>query len=70
MPLPVCNSCGASEFRTSHLRTSDLGKLLTLRYPIRCLVCKERGFAFMGVAFSLGRRVKKKTRVIAQNGHA
>jgi hypothetical protein len=70
MSLPVCRSCGSQEFRLSHLRRGDLSRLLILRYPIRCKICKERDFAFLGVAFYLRRKGRKKSHVIAQNGHA
>jgi hypothetical protein len=70
MSMPVCRSCGSQEFRLSHPRRGDLSRLLTLRYPIRCKVCKERDFAFMGVLFFLRHGRKKKNHVIAQNGHA
>lgn len=70
MSLPVCRSCGSDEFRISHLRRTDLSKLLTLRYPIRCKICKERDFTFLGTALSLRHKRRKKNDVIAQNGHA
>jgi hypothetical protein len=70
MPLPVCRSCGSQEFRVSHFRPSDFSKLLTLRYPIRCRVCKERDYTFVGTALSFRRKGRKKEHVIPQNGHA
>ena len=70
MSLPICRSCGSEEFRVSHLRRTDLSQLLRLRYPIRCKICKEREFVFLGVAFSFRRKGKKKRPAIAQNGHA
>jgi hypothetical protein len=70
MPLPICKSCGAEDFRTSHFRGSDLGQLFMLRYPIRCKVCKERDFVFIGQALSFRRKKRKKTQAITQNGHA
>jgi hypothetical protein len=70
MPLPVCKSCGAEDFRTSHLRGSDLGQLVMLRYPIRCRVCKERDFIFIGQALSFRGKKHKKSHTVAQNGHA
>jgi hypothetical protein len=70
MSLPVCRSCGSQEFRISHLRRADLSRLLVLRYPIRCKICKERDFTYLGTALSLRHKRKKKNHVIAQNGHA
>ncbi len=70
MSLPVCRNCGSQEFRISHFRPADLNKLVILRYPIRCKICKERDYVFLRTALSLPRRGKKKSRVIAQNGHA
>lgn len=37
-----CPYCGASHFRLSRLRISDLIHLLRLRYPVRCRLCRER----------------------------
>jgi hypothetical protein len=70
MSLPICRSCGSEDFRISHLRPSDFRKLLTLRYPIRCRVCKERDFAFLGSVLFFRRKSKKKRHTVAQNGHA
>jgi hypothetical protein len=42
-----CRFCGLEKFRPSHFRfrPSDLGQLLILRLPVRCLNCEERTFA-------------------------
>jgi hypothetical protein len=70
MQAPVCRACGSSEFRISQLRSSDISKLLTLRYPVRCRICKERDFIFIGAALSLPRRKRKKQDAVAEGGRA
>ena len=66
MSIPVCHGCGSTEFRTSHLRGSDFRKLLTLQYPIRCRICKERNFIFVGKVLNFTHRDrKKKTAAVA-----
>jgi hypothetical protein len=65
MAGPVCHACGSSEFRTSHLRGSDIRKLLTLRFPIRCRICSMRDFTFVGTALSFRRKNRKKIDAIA-----
>jgi hypothetical protein len=70
MSVPVCGNCGSSKFRTSQLRSSDIGKLLRLRYPIRCRICSERDFTFIGTALSFGRKNRKKTDTIASGRQA
>jgi hypothetical protein len=71
MSLPVCHSCGSSELRISRLRNEDLGKLLSLRYPVRCRVCRERTFVFLLYAFGLNKkRSGRKETTVPENGHA
>lgn len=54
-----CKWCQSMEFRVSRLRISDYFHFLVLRYPIRCLVCEQRTFAFLPVAWKY-RRPKKR----------
>jgi hypothetical protein len=37
-----CRFCPGQEFRRSRFRASDLWGLLALRYPVRCLRCRQR----------------------------
>jgi hypothetical protein len=37
-----CRVCPGREFRRSRLRVKDLWRLLILRYPVRCLRCRQR----------------------------
>jgi hypothetical protein len=51
------------QFRRSHLRMTDLRKLIFLRYPVRCAVCYARGFTSIPAAFSIKQKpLKKATR--------
>lgn len=47
-----CVECGASRFRLSRFRISDILRLLAFRYPIRCVECKRRTYASVGWAIS------------------
>ena len=49
-----CQVCGLANFRTSHLRLSDLPRLLILQYPIRCAECRTRTFVPCGPVLRLG----------------
>ena len=55
-----CNDCGSTQFRRSHLRISDLRKLILLRYPVRCTVCFARGFASISAALSIRQKPLKR----------
>ena len=48
-----CPYCGSSRFRLSHLRFSDMVRLLVVRYPVRCRLCRERMYAFLPDALRL-----------------
>jgi len=43
----LCPNCYSGALRLSKLRSSDLGLLLTLRYPVRCKDCGERAYGFI-----------------------
>lgn len=51
-----CLCCGSEDLRLSRVRRSDLLRLLTLRLPIRCRICRQRDFAFVGAALALRKR--------------
>ena len=41
--VPIqCQFCVGQTFRRSRLRAADLGTLLLMRYPVRCLRCAQR----------------------------
>uniref|UniRef100_E6QP08 Uncharacterized protein n=1 Tax=mine drainage metagenome TaxID=410659 RepID=E6QP08_9ZZZZ len=48
-----CPYCGTNRFRLSHLRFSDLARILMLRYPIRCRLCRERSYVPIAAAMSI-----------------
>jgi len=48
-----CPHCGATSFRTSRIRLSDLPRLLLLQYPVRCRTCRERDFTGLMLALNL-----------------
>lgn len=67
----TCHGCGSSDLRASHLRREDLGKLLSFRYPVRCRVCRERGFIFLPFSLALSHKSSRhKDEVAAQDGRA
>jgi len=39
-----CLSCGSSALRISRFRWKDILPLMTLRYPMRCWVCRMRDY--------------------------
>jgi hypothetical protein len=41
-PAPRCRFCPGHEFRRSRFRARDALRLLLLRYPVRCLRCRQR----------------------------
>jgi hypothetical protein len=55
-----CHDCGSTQIRRSRLRLSDLKKLVLLRYPIRCVACYTRGFAWILDAFSISHKPQNK----------
>jgi hypothetical protein len=49
--LPAqCQFCRGRSFRRSTLRFKDLGVLMLLRYPVRCLQCSKRQSVWLSVA--------------------
>lgn len=56
-----CEACGASRFRLSRFRFSDVLPLLVFRYPVRCLKCSERTYASLPWVLEYRRmRAKRK----------
>ncbi|KAA6462967.1 hypothetical protein DYQ86_06425 [Acidobacteria bacterium AB60] len=55
-----CRDCGSSQFRRSHLRLTDLRKLVLGRYPVRCAACMARGFVPIPAAFSDAQKPSKR----------
>jgi len=57
--MPVfCRNCGMSDFRLSRVQGRDLGRLLTLQYPVRCRTCRERRYVFILKALKIMRGAK------------
>ncbi len=50
-----CPYCGTSTFRLSHLRLTDFSRLILLRFPVRCRLCRERFYVFLSTAMSVRR---------------
>ncbi len=50
-----CRLCGSSDLSSSHFRLRDLPRLLLLRYPMRCWVCRQRDYFPLLRIFSRGR---------------
>lgn len=42
-----CDACGSTRFRVSRFRVSDVPRLFILRYPVRCIACHKRTYAFL-----------------------
>jgi hypothetical protein len=40
----ICNDCGSTWMRPSHLRLSDLRQLFNLKLPVRCRHCMSRSY--------------------------
>lgn len=55
-----CHFCGMSKFRSSHLRASDLSRSLLLLFPVRCINCGKRRYAFVNRFLKL--RSERKAR--------
>jgi len=58
-----CPYCGHAGFRSSHLRLSDLPRLVLLRLPARCQLCRER----FSVSLSLALRMRRAVHAARQN---
>ena len=43
----LCWQCRLTSFRPSILRFSDIPRLLFLRFPVRCTICRERTHVFL-----------------------
>lgn len=56
----ICPTCFKSNFRLSRFRSKDVVPILTLRYPVRCRVCKHRMYAGPFVAYHLFQSRRRK----------
>jgi hypothetical protein len=63
-----CPSCGSSHLRLSHWKVSDLFFLLTLRFPARCWLCRERTRVSILQALTIRRLQKKEHHAHAKHG--
>lgn len=61
-----CPYCGASRFRISHLRFSDLLCLVVFRYPVRCRLCRERIHVSLPEAMRIRRASRLHKHVIEE----
>lgn len=57
-----CHECGSSDLRTSHLRPRDVMRLLAMKYPVRCRMCKARVYAPLRAALALPRPQHRRGR--------
>ncbi|GAA3754520.1 hypothetical protein [Terriglobus aquaticus] len=49
-----CVFCANTKFRRSRVRIHDVGELLLLRYPMRCMRCNQRQYGyFVTAAYAL-----------------
>jgi DNA-directed RNA polymerase subunit RPC12/RpoP len=64
-----CSVCGSERLRLSHLRASDLPRLLSLSYPVRCAACNERMFVSSFAAFGIHRRARARKRAAREIRH-
>jgi hypothetical protein len=57
-----CRFCGLEKFRTSRFRfrPSDLGRLLLLKLPVRCLNCDQRTYTSIQRFLKLRRQFKMR----------
>lgn len=67
MKCPICDS---TKLRTSHLRAMDFPRLLLLRYPVRCLRCRERQYAGIVMAWMLGHGRQEQGKEASLGGQA
>jgi hypothetical protein len=45
-----CDLCYGTAFRLSKFRFEDVFRLVLLMYPVRCMECHRRSFAFLPMA--------------------
>ena len=68
--LPICKSCGHSNFRVAHLRLTDLFRLMFLRCPLRCNICRERSYASLSAAMAFERKQAEETETVPDGATA
>jgi len=50
-PISIqCQYCSGQTFRRSRLRSEDVWQIIFMRYPVRCLRCRQRQFVSFTVA--------------------
>jgi hypothetical protein len=55
-----CHFCGSPHVRNSHLRPTDLPRLLLMQCPVRCRNCEGRYFASIFGALKLRSQAKAR----------
>jgi hypothetical protein len=62
--VPIqCQFCSGQNFRRSTLRSDDIGQVLLMRYPVRCLRCGQRQMVSYTVAsLALSSSIKPRRR--------
>ena len=62
--VPIrCQFCSGQSFRRSTLRSDDIGQILLMRYPVRCLRCGQRQMVSYTIAsLAISSKVKPRRR--------
>lgn len=59
IPVSIqCCKCGRSNFRPSRIHRFDFKRLAVLELPVRCRICRRRGFASLLSALKLALEAK------------
>jgi hypothetical protein len=61
MSIP-CHICGSKAFQFARLRFRDLPRLLVLKYPMRCWVCRDRDYVTLLRILKIRREAPPKPR--------
>lgn len=65
-----CSLCGSERLRLSRLRRSDIPRLFSFRYPVRCAACDERKFVNLFAAFRIHRKANARRRAARESRHS
>lgn len=57
-----CRICGSDNLRPSHFRIMDVVHLLFLRYPVRCRLCRHRGYVSISRISEVRREARARRR--------
>ena len=61
--MVTCPDCSSSSFRLSRFQRQDFGRLLLLQYPVRCLDCQCRLYAWLpALVLLLANRIRRNRR--------